>query len=151
MARLHIPGTIAITGVDACATLLLNAAVFGMLYHRLPKRRIEWVDAFRGGLLAALVWEAGRQLLGAVLIGVRYTTAYGAIGSFIAMLLWCYWGVSIIFFGAEYAQVLSDQRRERREKASIDQVAAAAHAAKLSEAAERAAPLPCPTIPRRAA
>jgi membrane protein len=54
--------------------------------------------------------------LGAVLIGVRYTAAYGAIGSFIALLLWCYWGVSIIFFGAEYAQVLSDYRRQRKDE-----------------------------------
>ncbi len=65
-------------------------------------------------LVAAVVWEAGRQLLGAVLIGVKYTTAYGAIGSFIAMLLWCYWGVSIIFFGAEYAQVLSEERGKKQ-------------------------------------
>lgn len=135
MASLHIPGTIAIGAVDVCATLLLNAAVFGMLYRWLPKRRIIWIDAFRGGLLAALVWEAGRQLLGAVLIGVRYTAAYGAIGSFIALLLWCYWGVSIIFFGAEYAQVLSDQRR----------------AADKPQPREQEAPLPCPTRPRRAA
>lgn len=158
MAKLHIPGTIAITAVDACATLLLNAAVFGMLYQWLPKRRILWVDAFRGGLLAALVWEAGRQLLGAVLIGVRYTTAYGAIGSFIAMLLWCYWGVSIIFFGAEYAQVLSDLRRESHEKALTNEAAATvAHEDEpdrgdAADAVAMPAPtLPFPTIPRRVA
>ncbi len=112
MSGLHIPGISAISIVDACMTLLLNAVVFGMLYRWLPKRRIHMSDALRGGLLAAIVWEVGRQLLGAVLIGVKYTAAYGAIGSFIALLLWCYWGVSIIFFGAEYAQVLSDARRQ---------------------------------------
>ena len=116
MLRLQIPGSGFISGVDACMTLLLNAVVFGLLYRWLPKRKLKWADALRGGLLAAVVWEAGRQLLGAVLIGVKYTTAYGAIGSFIAMLLWCYWGVSIIFFGAEYAQVLSEERRKRNEK-----------------------------------
>ena len=152
MARLHIPGTIAITAVDACATLLLNAAVFGMLYRWLPKRRIRWSDAFRGGLLAALVWEGGRQVLGAVLIGVRYTTAYGAIGSFIALLLWCYWGVSIIFFGAEYAQVLSDQRQPSRKQASPGDATASDLAAVVTVPADAAvAPLPRPSVPRRAA
>ncbi len=112
MVQLNIPGSGFISGVDACMTLLLNATVFGLLYRWLPKRKVKWADALRGGLLAAIVWEAGRQLLGAVLIGVKYTTAYGAIGSFIAMLLWCYWGVSIIFFGAEYAQVLSENRNQ---------------------------------------
>lgn len=118
MTGLHIPGTGFISGVDACMTLLLNAAVFGLLYRWLPKRKLLWADALRGGLLAAIVWEAGRQLLGAVLIGVKYTTAYGAIGSFIAMLLWAYWGVSILFFGAEYAQVLSEERRLRKDSCS---------------------------------
>lgn len=118
MVSLQIPGSGFISGVDACLTLLLNAVVFGLLYRWLPKRKLQWADALRGGLLAAVVWEAGRQLLGAVLIGVKYTTAYGAIGSFIAMLLWAYWGVSIIFFGAEYAQVLSEERRKRKAPAA---------------------------------
>jgi hypothetical protein len=41
---------------------------------------------------------------------MRYTSAYGAIGSFIAILLWCYYGISILFFGAEYVQVLQLRR-----------------------------------------
>jgi uncharacterized BrkB/YihY/UPF0761 family membrane protein len=74
---------------------------------------VHWLDALRGGLLAALVWEVGRDVLGAFFIGMRYTTAYGAIGSFIALLLWCYYGISILFFGAEYVQILESRRRER--------------------------------------
>ncbi|MFO1065713.1 MAG: YihY/virulence factor BrkB family protein [Pirellulales bacterium] len=115
MSSLKLPGTGLIAIVEACMTLVLNAMVFAALYKRLPKRRIHWMDAFRGGLIASLIWEGGRQLLGAIVIGVRYTAAYGAIGSFIALLLWCYWGVSIIFLGAEYAQVLSERRRQSRE------------------------------------
>jgi membrane protein len=107
MSHLHLPGTIAITLVDATATMLLNAVAFGVLYRWLPKRRPLWSDAFRGGLLVSVIWEIGRQFLGAFLIGVKYTTAYGAIGSFIALLLWFYWGVTILFFGAEYVKVLS--------------------------------------------
>ncbi|MCC6507602.1 MAG: YihY/virulence factor BrkB family protein [Pirellulaceae bacterium] len=135
MIRLRIPGSSFISALDACMTLILNAVVFGLLYRWLPKRKIQWSDALRGGLLAAVVWEVGRQLLGAVLIGVRYTTAYGAIGSFIAMLLWCYWGVSIVFFGAEYAQVLYDDRRSRKEAADPrDRAALAAAPTDVSEA-----------------
>lgn len=107
MTHLQLPGTIAISLVDATATMMLNAAAFGVLYRWLPKRRPTWSDAFRGGLLVSVIWEIGRQFLSAFLIGVKYTTAYGAIGSFIALLLWFYWGVTILFFGAEYVKVLS--------------------------------------------
>ena len=111
MTHLHLPGTIAISIVDATATMLLNATAFSVLYRWLPKRRPLWSDAFRGGLLVSVIWEGGRQFLGAFLIGMKYTTAYGAIGSFIALLLWFYWGVTILFFGAEYVKVLSQKHQ----------------------------------------
>jgi membrane protein len=96
--------------VDLLTTILVNAMLFTLIYRILPKRPVIWLDAFRGGLLAAVIWEVGRGLLGAFFIGMRYTTAYGAIGSFIALLLWCYYGISILFYGAEYVQVLEIRR-----------------------------------------
>jgi membrane protein len=87
-------------------TYLATSLLFACAYRWLPRKPVGWLDAVRGGLLAALIWEMGRMLLEAVWIGMRYTTAYGAIGSFIALLLWCYYGVSIFFLGAEYVQVL---------------------------------------------
>jgi hypothetical protein len=87
--------------------------LFSFVYRWLPKKEVCWADAIRGGLLAACIWELGREVLGAFLIGMRYTTAYGAIGSFIAILLWCYYGISILFFGAEYVQVLQLRRLGR--------------------------------------
>ncbi len=110
MTRLHLPGTVAVTITDATTTMFLNTLAFGGLYRWLPKRPVLWRDALRGGLLVSLVWEVGRQVLSVFLIGMRYTTAYGVIGSFIALLLWFYWGVTILFFGAEYVQVLSRRR-----------------------------------------
>ena len=112
MAQVHLSGTTVIGIVDAAATILLHTAVFGMLYKFLPKRPVRWGDALRGGLLISLIWEVGRVLLSVILVGVKYTSAYGAIGSFIALLLWFYWGVTLILFGAEYVQVLS--RRHAR-------------------------------------
>jgi membrane protein len=101
--------------VEVISTVIANAMLFTLIYRTLPKRRVLWRDALRGGLLAAIVWELGRDILGMFLIGMRYTTAYGVIGSFIALLLWCYYGISIIFFGAEYVQVLEVRRQSRRE------------------------------------
>ncbi|MEZ6148796.1 MAG: YihY/virulence factor BrkB family protein [Pirellulaceae bacterium] len=112
MTHWRVSGTAMITVLDALTTVTLNALAFASLYRWLPKRPVLWRDAWRGGLLVSLTWEVGRQVLSAFLIGMRYTTAYGAIGSFIALLLWFYWGVTILFFGAEYVQVLS--RRHAR-------------------------------------
>lgn len=104
---------------DLLTTILVNAMLFTLIYRILPKRPVIWLDAFRGGLLAAVIWEVGRGLLGAFFIGMRYTTAYGAIGSFIALLLWCYYGISILFYGAEYVQVLEIRRAAQASKKGL--------------------------------
>lgn len=111
MTNLELAGAIAIIVVDATTTMLLNTIAFGVLYRTLPKRKVSWMDAFRAGLLVAIVWEVGREFLFSFMIGTRYTT-YGAVGSFIALLLWFYWGVTILFFGAEYLQVITQRNKK---------------------------------------
>lgn len=113
MTHWDVSGRVLITVTDALTTVFLNTLAFASLYRWLPKRPVLWRDAWRGGLLVSVIWEVGRQVLSVFLVGMRYTTAYGAIGSFIALLLWFYWGVTILFFGAEYVQVLS--RRHTRQ------------------------------------
>ena len=68
---------------------------------------VSWSAAVRGGLVAAVIWELGRQLTAILLVGQHYSTAYGVIGGFLAILLWGYYGVAVIFYGAEIAQVLN--------------------------------------------
>ncbi|MCY2984928.1 MAG: YihY/virulence factor BrkB family protein [Planctomycetota bacterium] len=96
---------------ELASNVVGNGLLFSLVYRWLPKKYVCWKDAFRGGLLAACIWELGRFVLGAFLIGMRYSSAYGAVGSFIAILLWCYYGISILFFGAEYVQVLQLRRQ----------------------------------------
>lgn len=96
---------------EMLVTIALNGLIFAILYRVIAKKSMRWDDAYRGGLIVALVWEAGRNVLGLTLIGMRYTTAYGVIGSFIALLAWCYYGVSVILFGAEYIQVVQERRQ----------------------------------------
>lgn len=82
----------------------INLTLFTLLYRWLTKVPVRWSEALRGGVLAALLWEAGRSLLAYYLMRSSYGSAYGVIGSFIAILLWCYYSVAVIFFGAEYIQ-----------------------------------------------
>ncbi len=90
--------------------ICLNAVVFAHIYRFLPKVRVAWTFAFRGGLVAAATWELGRQLLATFVIGQRYTSAYGVVGSLMAILLWGYYAIAVIFLGAEYTQVLRESQ-----------------------------------------
>ncbi|WP_166824285.1 YihY/virulence factor BrkB family protein [Thalassoroseus pseudoceratinae] len=100
--------TIAVTTLEFTVTILLNLTIFALLYRWLPKSDVRWRDAARGAAFVAIGWEIGRYVLANVLIGTKYTNAYGAVGSFLAVMLWLYYISLLIFFGAEYVQVLSD-------------------------------------------
>lgn len=101
--------------------VVLNTIAFGLLYHTMPRARVRWKEAFRGGLVVAIVWEIGRRLLMAYLIGDRYS-AYGALGGLIAIQLWAWYAVTVILLGAEYVRVTcahgvdhtSEELRRRR-------------------------------------
>jgi membrane protein len=116
MTHLDLPGIIFVHLIDATGTMMMNTLAFAVVYRVLPKRKTSWLDALRSGLLVAIIWEVAREFLFSVMIGMRYTTTYGAIGSFIALLLWFYWGVSLLFFGAEYLQVIVERRLERSQE-----------------------------------
>ncbi len=94
--------------VQLIVTVVFNWAMFTLIYRLLPKVPVRWLDAAQGGLLSSVVWEVGRQVLAALVIGNKYS-AYGVIGAFIAIMLWVYYGVLVIFLGAEYVQVLSEE------------------------------------------
>jgi membrane protein len=46
----------------------------------------------------------------------RYTSAYGVIGAFLAVLVWCYYAVTIVLLGAEYIQVLREHTDAQRKR-----------------------------------
>lgn len=118
-------------------SISINAAVFTCIYKWIPRAPVAWRDAWAGGVVSSIVWEIGRQVLATFLIANKYTSAYGVVGSFIAIMLWIYYAFSVIFFGAEYVVVSRDHRHHLRSE---------------REAAERASslsddPLPSDIVP----
>ncbi len=93
------------------ASLAINLLAFTMLYRWLPKTHVPWRPALRGAALVAVAWEIGRQLLAAFLVGTKYSSAYGIVGTFIGLLVWCYYACLIVFLGAEYVQGLIAERK----------------------------------------
>lgn len=99
-------------------TLVLNALAFTLIYRVIPKVKVKWRHALAGGIFAAVAWEIGRQLLANYVIGQRYGSAYGVVGSFLAIMLWAYYAVSVLFFAAEFIQAL---RARSSGKKSVEQ------------------------------
>jgi membrane protein len=103
----RLPGGAMLSGwTHFLFTTATNALLFTLIYKILPKVTVPWRDALAGGLLVALVWILGQRLLVTLLIGPGYT-AYGVVGSFIAVMIWVYYVSVILFLGAEFVEALS--------------------------------------------
>lgn len=92
--------------------LALNVLAFAALYRFLPKAPVRWRAALAGGLLASVLWEAGRQLLAVLVVGDKLPTAYGLIGSFMAIMLWTYYAMLVVLFGAAFTRVVNEETGE---------------------------------------
>jgi membrane protein len=76
-----------------------------MIYKFLPDVEIQWKDVWIGAVLTSLLFTIGKFLIGLYLGSSGVTSAYGAAGSLITVLLWVYYSSLIFFLGAEFTQV----------------------------------------------
>jgi len=91
--------------INFVVSFLLIALLFSLMFKYLPDVKIAWRDVWLGGALTALLFTIGKFALGMYLGRSSVSSAYGAAGSLVILLLWVYYSAQILFFGAEFTQV----------------------------------------------
>jgi membrane protein len=91
--------------VNLVVSFVVITAMFALLLKFLPKIKLTWRDVIIGAALTAFLFSVGRLLLGWYLGRSSTTSAYGAAGSFVVILIWIYYSAQIFLFGAEFTQV----------------------------------------------
>ena len=90
---------------DFVVALGLLTGLFALLFRFLSDARPERSDLWLGSFITALLFDVGRLLVGLYLSKSTTTSAFGAAGSLVALLLWMYYSAMIVFFGVELTQV----------------------------------------------
>lgn len=80
-------------------------ALFALVFRLLPDTPVRMQHVWIGAAVTALLFTAGKTGLGFYLGRASLTSAYGAAGSLLVLLLWCYYAAQIVFFGAEFTRV----------------------------------------------
>jgi membrane protein len=86
-------------------SFLLLVLLFALLFKVMPDVEISWGDVWIGGAITALLFTLGRFLLGLYMARSTVSSAYGAAGSLVVILLWVYYCAQIIFLGVEFTRV----------------------------------------------
>ncbi len=83
----------------------ITTAVFAMIYKFMPRVRVAWKDVWIGALVTALLFSAGRHLIGLYLGRSSMASTYGAAGSLVIVLVWIYYSAQAFLLGAEFTWV----------------------------------------------
>lgn len=85
-------------------SFIITSLLFGLIFKVLPDARIKWRHVRAGAFTTALLFMAGKFLIGFYLGENRMSSAYGAAGSIIVVLLWVYYSAIILYFGAVFTR-----------------------------------------------
>jgi membrane protein len=106
MLNQRIPmGDVVAHAVDFIVSFGVITALFAMIFKYLPDVKIPWSKVWIGAIATALLFTLGKYLLGLYLGRQSTSSAYGAAGSVIVILMWVYYASVILFAGAEFTQV----------------------------------------------
>lgn len=103
-------GGFLLTVLNTAVSLLILSALFAIIYKVLPDTTIAWRDLLLGAFVTAMLFVLGKSLIGIYLGRVVPSSAYGAAGALIVLMLWVYYSAQIFLFGAELTKAIADDR-----------------------------------------
>ncbi len=95
--------------LDFAVSLVFITVLFAIIFKFLPDVRIQWRDVWIGAAITSLLFTIGKVLIGIYLGKSGVSSAYGAAGSLITVLLWVYYSSLIFFLGAEFTQCYASE------------------------------------------
>jgi membrane protein len=106
-------------GASLVLAILLNVALFMVLYLMLPHATSSWREILPGALGAGLLWElAKKAFLLFISTYISFSNLiYGSVAAIIAILTWAYLSSLIFLFGA-YVSAAYHQQRQRHQEAA---------------------------------
>lgn len=107
------PGSIGLIigeALNNVAALLVGTLLFAAIFKVLPDARMRWRDTWVGAAVTAVLFVIGKSVIGLYLNNADVGSAWGAAAaSMIALLVWVYYSVLIVLFGAELTQAWATQ------------------------------------------
>jgi len=86
--------------------------LIAIIFKTLPDAHIAWKDVWLGAVVTGVLFTLGEYLIGYYL-GRINLGVYGAVSSIFLILLWVYYSMQIILFGAKFTQVYANRHGSR--------------------------------------
>ena len=99
---------------NTAVSLAVATLLFGLMFKLMPRVRLVWTDVWVGAVVTAVLFEAGKLLIGLYLCKSGVASTYAAAGSVVVLLLWVYYSAQIFLLGAEFTRLYAQAHGSQR-------------------------------------
>jgi membrane protein len=117
----HIPPESLMQPIGFLGSFLIVAILFAMMFKWLPDAEVSWRDVWAGSLLTALLFEAGKFLIGLYIGKQGLESTFGAAASIVVVLIWVYFSAQIVLMGAEFTRASAVSRSPAKQPEPVGQ------------------------------
>jgi len=95
--------------IDAVVALGVITTMIALIYKILPDAKVSWRDVWVGAIATAILFMAGKYVIGLYIGKASVGSAFGASGSLAVLLVWIYYSAQIVLLGAEFTRVYANR------------------------------------------
>jgi membrane protein len=99
--------------VNVLVSLGVITLLFALIFKYVPDTRVDWRDVWVGAAITAVLFSAGKTLIGLYLGRGAITSTFGAAASVVVLVVWVYYAAQIFYFGAELTQAFARRHGSR--------------------------------------
>jgi membrane protein len=90
--------------IDVAVSIGVFTLLFAAIFKFLPDAKISWRDVWHGAFVTALLFAIAKFALGIYFAKSNPSSAYGAAGTIVLIMLWVSYAGLIVLFGAQFTQ-----------------------------------------------
>jgi membrane protein len=124
----HLDVPLMSAAVNVILPLVVATGLFAVMFKFLPQVQLSWQDIWPGAILTAVLFTVGKNVISLYLGRTAVSSATGAAGSLLIVLIWVYYSSLILLFGAEFTQIYVRCYRRHRAQPNPDTVPVTAEA-----------------------
>ena len=94
-----------IHSLNSIISFAMIPLLVALAYKLIPAVSVAWKHVWAGCVVASLLLLVGKSIVGTYLSVTRLSSAYGAAGSLVILLVLVYYSAQVFFFGAELTKV----------------------------------------------
>ena len=91
--------------------VITATGLFSVIFKILPEANLKWRNTLTGGFLTAVLFTLGQLVISYYLGNSSISSAYGAAGSLLVILVWIYYSAHIFYFGAAFTKEYIDWKK----------------------------------------